>query len=169
MAAIKVVFDQEIHTFKGEMRSFSELLTYIAKSFRQLPQAFNLYYLDTENDQITLSCEEDFSALLENSKSPKIYIQRAHADGQLISLKELKQSRIVQRSDQIFIEVPSSLLLNVSASAASSDFSQNNVSQASAVLPSFWECKLCTFYNGVGETKCNMCDWARGSEIPQKP
>jgi sequestosome 1 len=88
--SIKVIFDKEIHSYKGEMHRFSELLAYITKSFRQLPKTFNLYYRDAEDDQITLSCEEDFAALLESSKTPKIFIQRSQPDGELVSLEELK-------------------------------------------------------------------------------
>ena len=62
---IKIAFGKEIHICKNQLESFSELLQFISMSFKCLPLSFNLFYEDQDGDRITLSCDEDFRALLE--------------------------------------------------------------------------------------------------------
>lgn len=63
---IKVVYEKEIHIFKGS-NTQKALQNFIENSFQKIPQNYILYYVDSDNDKITLSCDEDLLALIETS------------------------------------------------------------------------------------------------------
>ena len=67
----KVVFDKEIHVYKGDQTSFSELLKFIQNYVKE---PFQLFFKDQDGDNITISCDQDLSALA-NEKNVKIYVQ----------------------------------------------------------------------------------------------
>lgn len=86
--SIKVQFKKEIHLFKGD-KTYEDLLTFVESSFQKLPTTFILYYLDSDNDNITLSCDEDFLALIETHKgTPKIFIEEDDVKEPFLESKE---------------------------------------------------------------------------------
>jgi len=72
---LKIQFEKETHIYKGQLDSFKELLSYITLNFKSLPASFSLYYMDSDMDQITLSCDEDIQVLKESKSQIKIYVQ----------------------------------------------------------------------------------------------
>lgn len=97
---IKVIFDKEIHVVKGQLKTFSDILEFIKNSFARLPEAFQLYYLDSDQDQITLSCDEDLKALdLSGKGSVRIYISGLD-DSKILTKEDLSRSSILNNHDE---------------------------------------------------------------------
>ncbi|CAD8117268.1 unnamed protein product [Paramecium sonneborni] len=72
---IKIVYNNEIHLFKSQNPTLSDLRSHIQKIFPNIDLNFKLTYNDQENDQITLSCQEDFQVLVdEGIQTIKVFV-----------------------------------------------------------------------------------------------
>lgn len=62
--------------YKGENTDLKSIETFIKASFKKLPANNLLYYKDQDEDHITISCNEDITAMIETTQGiPKIFIE----------------------------------------------------------------------------------------------
>ena len=76
----KVVYNKEVHIYNPKDNcSYILFRNYIKEAFKKLPAKYQLYYIDEENDEVTLSNEQDFKIMAETSnKTVKIYIKEVN-------------------------------------------------------------------------------------------
>jgi hypothetical protein len=75
--SLKFCFNNEIHKSNKRPEDFNALLEQVKLIFKgQLPPIFTLQYEDSEGDKVTLSCDEDYKALIESNGKQclKIYV-----------------------------------------------------------------------------------------------
>jgi len=78
---VKICFNNQTHRISKHPADFASLLQKVVEIFgNQLPQNWTLQYLDSDDDKVMLSSQEDYKALLEeeigtSSKSVKIFIE----------------------------------------------------------------------------------------------
>ncbi|CAD8082959.1 unnamed protein product [Paramecium primaurelia] len=72
---IKVVHNNEIHLLKLQNPTLQGIREHIQKIYPNIDSNFTLAYNDSENDQITLSCQEDLQVLVdEGIQTIKIFV-----------------------------------------------------------------------------------------------
>lgn len=78
----KLIFNKEVHIYNPKDKASIKALTaYVHTAFKSLPSKFQFCYLDDENDEITLSTDNDFKIMMETSnKVVKIFIKEADED-----------------------------------------------------------------------------------------
>jgi translation elongation factor P/translation initiation factor 5A len=72
----KVVFDKKIHLLKlSQQASIEDLKRAVAQAYQLQPEAFTLYYIDEEGDDITLNDEHDYAIMTSSElKTMKIKV-----------------------------------------------------------------------------------------------
>ncbi|CAD8113398.1 unnamed protein product [Paramecium sonneborni] len=72
---IKIVYNNEIHLLKSQNPTLSGIREHIIKIYPNLGSNFSLTYNDQENDQISLSCQEDLQVLIdEGIQTIKVFV-----------------------------------------------------------------------------------------------
>ena len=84
--SIKISYNGETHIVKNQPEEYSELIKVVATSFPRAPSALKVFYLDEDNDQITISCNSDLVAFYQEFRSqnkvPKLIV--SNGDGQAV-------------------------------------------------------------------------------------
>ena len=68
---LKIAYGKQIHLYNGN-RTLEDLQEHCSKVFNDLPLNYDFYYIDEDNDQITISCPDDLANLYLLEKSKKI-------------------------------------------------------------------------------------------------
>ncbi|CAD8082326.1 unnamed protein product [Paramecium primaurelia] len=83
----KLVHNKEIHLVKLDNPTLSALKAHVKKVYPQINSNFKLTYFDNENDEISLSCQEDL----------QILIDEAHHTVKLQVVEQLIPSQVEQK------------------------------------------------------------------------
>ncbi|CAD8205357.1 unnamed protein product [Paramecium octaurelia] len=71
----KLVHNKEIHLVKLDNPTLSALKAHVKKVYPQIDANFKLTYFDNENDEISLSCQEDLQVLVDEAHhTVKLYV-----------------------------------------------------------------------------------------------
>ncbi|CAK60915.1 unnamed protein product (macronuclear) [Paramecium tetraurelia] len=71
----KLVHNKEIHLVKLDNPTLSALKAHVKKVYPQIDTNFKLTYFDNENDEISLSCQEDLQVLVDEAhQAVKLYV-----------------------------------------------------------------------------------------------
>ena len=102
----KLVFNNEIHIVKAELKSHCQLTDLIQKRFFAIvPMNYYIEYFDDDGDQVSICNEDDFQVLLDDlkgKKSMKLYIQDPHNLIQIMPSKvKVCESKLVEPKEEI--------------------------------------------------------------------
>jgi len=106
---VKICLNNQTHRISKHPQNFTTLLQKIVEIFgNQLPQRWTLQYLDSDNDKVMLSSQEDYRALLEeeignSSKSVKIFIEALGENQSNADLSTMLES---QKKENVVVEKP---------------------------------------------------------------
>ncbi|CAD8112630.1 unnamed protein product [Paramecium sonneborni] len=71
----KLVFNKEIHLVKLEKPTLQALQAHVQRVYPSINSNYKLTYLDNENDEISLTCQEDLQVLIDEAhQTVKLYI-----------------------------------------------------------------------------------------------
>jgi len=119
---VKICFNNQTHRIAQHPADFKSLLQKIVEIFgNQLPQSWTLQYLDSDDDKIMLSSQEDYKALLEeeigsSSKSVKIFIEtldenQINADLSSMVEPQIKENIVAEKPVAVLEDVGSTFII----------------------------------------------------------
>jgi len=113
---VKIVFNNQTHRISKHPADYTALLQKVVEIFgNQLPQNWTLQYLDSDEDKIMLSNQEDYKTLLEeecgnSSKSVKVFVlpleeNKSKFDSiPLVESLRKESTEIIEKSEEVLAE-----------------------------------------------------------------
>jgi len=116
---VKICFNNQTHRISKHPVDFASLIQKVVEIFgNQLPQSWNLQYLDSDDDKIMLNSQEDYKALLEeeignSSKSVRIFIEALGENQSNADLSAMIESQKKVEAEIAVVEKPAVVLEDV--------------------------------------------------------
>jgi hypothetical protein len=84
---IKLVLGNQIHILNKEI-TMTEIHSFIADRFKNIPESYNLTYIDSDGDTISIMSDNDIKSLQQssNGKATKVFISKVESSSETESI-----------------------------------------------------------------------------------
>ena len=147
---IKIVHNSEIKLLHVKPKSLSELIDLIKEGFKgKLKNSFTINYIDTENDKIVVSTQEDFDIMIfeNNGSNFKIFINEKKENVNLLEEKKIQNDSLIELNNIKHIVEDKNQELDLTFKRFLSKEEKNTIAISPDKNVTLKNCKKC---NGTG-------------------